>query len=271
MNLVRSVTRLGGRAFGAVPLGGENGRTFAARAASEGLAIISAVAATETRCCTIIVQDEPEHPTEVNEPGAEVDDEGWTELAQGIARLKPTWLAVCGALPSRTKPERLLSILKKSVSGVDVAVDGGGQMLAAALQAGVGLISPNIAELAQLVELLGWAERGKRAAARVNEEFGVEVLLSDGANGAGLFSDQSFWAKVVNPVRGNPIGSGDTLLGVYLLGLNTHLGLPVPEAKQKSLKYAVAAAAANVAVGGGVGIDPQTVTDQLPNVTLESL
>lgn len=271
MNVVRAVTRLGGRAIGAVPLAGENGRTFAARAAAEGIPIVSAPTMGETRCCTIIVQDEPAHPTEINEPGARVHEDGWRELSCAISQLEPQWLAVCGTLPPETKPETLLSILAEATSGDRLAVDGGGATLAAAVRSGVRLISPNLSELAQLCHVLGWTERGNHAAARIYNEYGVEVLLSDGANGAGLFGPETLWASPHVPVSGNPIGSGDTLLGAYLSQLSSQDGATPLETRSAALKHAVAAAAANVAVGGGVRIDPQAVEQQLHNVTVERL
>jgi len=273
MNVVRAVHRLGGEAVGAVPLAGENGRTFAARAGSEGLRILVGEAETETRCCTIVTHEEPAHPTEINEPGSVVCEGAWRELLRSVAELQPDVVVVSGTMPPGTEPLRLLETLTSFVPAQQIVVDGSGETLAAALQLGVKLVSPNTAELEQFCRAAGWAERGRAAAARVHATYGVEVLLSDGQNGAGWFGGSTWWARLERPVAGNPIGSGDTLLGAFLLRLLSASepagGVASPAAD--ALRFAVAAAAANVRAGGGALIDPAGVDDQLPHVAIEEL
>lgn len=273
MNVVRAVHRLGGKAVGAAPLAGENGRTFAARATAEGLRILAGEAETETRCCTIVTHAEPAHPTEINEPGSVVTESAWRGLLRSVAELHPDVVVVSGTMPPGTEPLGLLETLSSFVPAGHIVVDGSGETLAAALQLGVKLVSPNMAELEQVCRVLGWSERGRAAAARVHSTYGVEVLLSDGQNGAGWFGQSTCWARLGRPVAGNPIGSGDTLLGAFLLRLlsvgEPAGGVASPEAD--ALRFAVAAAAANVRAGGGALIDPAGVDEQLPHVSVDEL
>lgn len=267
MNVVRAVTRLGGSAIAGVPLGGENGHTFRTRAATEGLELLWVEAQGETRCCTIVLHGELDHPTEINEPGTPVMASDWERLARLIADRRPDWVTVSGSLPAGTSPDELLDALIGAVPASRLAVDGGGSMLAAAVRAGVRMISPNRTELDSLCAVLEWQERGVRAARRVHQDFGTEVLLSDGSNGAGWFGPTDAWARGAAVAGGNPIASGDTLLGTLLWQLHggSRSGeAPAGETRRlEVLRYAVAAATANVASGGGARITPQAVSDQL--------
>lgn len=268
LNVLRVISRLGGEAVGAVPLAGENGRTFMARAATEGLYLLTGGAAGETRCCTIVLQDDPPHPTEINEPGAHVSQENWLELLRTIAGSHPELIVVSGTLPPGTEASWLLGRLAALTPKKRIVVDGSGATLLAAVRLGVRLISPNMNELEQLCDALGWDERGRQAAVRVHREYGVQVLLSDGPSGAGWFGDANWWADLGRDLAGNPIGSGDTLLGAYLWMLCQLKGAEGngTDAQAEALRFGVAAAAANVTGGGGALIDPAKVNEYLPHV-----
>lgn len=266
LNVARAISRLGGRAVAAAPLGGERGRTFLARAEAEGIELIAVDADAETRCCTIVVQTEPAHPTEFNEPGAPVDDGAWSVLSATIAERRPSYVAVCGSLPAGTTPTVLLDALTERLRTELLVVDGGGALLRAAVQRRIRLIAPNREELRQLCRELAWPESDHAAARRVWSDYGVEVLFSDGDRGATWYGPIDVAARSI-PVRdGNPVGSGDTLLGALLAkvqgdGLDREWPSSATE-RMSVIRWAVAAATANVVAGGGARIDPEEVQAQ---------
>ncbi|WP_105318177.1 1-phosphofructokinase family hexose kinase [Thermus tenuipuniceus] len=245
LNLARAVGRLGGEAVAVAPLGGWAGARLRRLARQERLPLLG-VSGPPNRLCHILLH--PGGPTELYErcpgPGGSV--------LRRMARVLPKGLRVLsGNLPSGVEPLEALRLLGP------FAVDSS-SAFAAALQAGVGLVKPNRAELAAL-------RPGDplEAAQGLFRETGVRILASLGEEGVVYAGPEGLlWAR--GPRReGNPVGSGDTLLGAFLLGLER--GEPIPQA----LALAVAAGTANVGRGGG-DVDPQEVAALIRGVEVRA-
>ncbi|MGC8904173.1 1-phosphofructokinase family hexose kinase [Thermus sp.] len=242
LNLVRAVVRLGGEALAVAPLGGVWGEALLGLAREEGLPL-RPLPGTGGRACHVLA--DPKGVTEVYEPCPPVP-EGFLEAAARLAA-EGGVRVLSGSLPKGLPPEALLEAFRP------FAVDSL-QAFPKALELGVDLVKPNRKELAAL--LPGPPLRAARA---LHRRYGVGVLASLGEAGA-LYAgpEGAFLAR--GPRReGNPVGSGDTFLGAFLLARER--GEPLP----KALAFAVAAAAANVGRGGG-RVDREEVAALLKEV-----
>lgn len=230
LNLVRAVIRLGGDAVALAPLGGWSGAEIRRLAKEEGLPL-RVLRGPKARLCHIFLF--PGGPTEVYEPCPGLNAR---QLAR-MVHLAPKGLTVLsGNLPPGFEPKQALQILRP------FAVDSGPAFAEALGLAhlGVGLIKPNRVELAGL-----YPGPPQEAAEAIYRASGVRVLASLGEEGAVYAGPEGVW-RAWGPIRrGNPVGSGDTLLGAFLLGLEA--GWSFGEV----LAFAVAAATANVGHGGG--------------------
>jgi fructose-1-phosphate kinase PfkB-like protein len=237
LNLVRAVTRLGGKVVALAPLGGWSGSRVRSLARKEGLPLVR-LPGGPTRLCHILLA--PEALLEVYEP---CPSRG-KEVLRRMARMAPEGVRVLsGSLPAGVEAREALELLRP------YAVDSA-QAFQAALELGpstVGLIKPNREELAGLHP----GPPGE-AAVEIYRSTGVRVLASLGEEGVVYAGPEGVFRSRGPGRRGNPVGSGDTLLGAFLLGRVEGWSL------ERSLAFAVAAAVANVGRGGGE-VDPLEV------------
>lgn len=256
VNLARVVKALGGEAIVAGFLAGWNGKKFRQLLSSEGLPGVFREVKGETRECHILLDGGP-HPTEVYESGPRVSGEDWEEL---IRRFPPGRIVVSGSLPPGITTEAFRALLHRFPSRP--VVDTSGSTLVAALEARVALVKCNQAELADVVGRD--SEGGVEEATELFQRYQTPILLTQGASGAVLIDQESFWATPPEISVRNPVCSGDSLLGAFLWGLAQ--GLPSPEA----LRIGVAAGAENarttqcgVTAEGVLEIREQTQTGRI--------
>ncbi|MFZ0158684.1 MAG: PfkB family carbohydrate kinase, partial [Kineosporiaceae bacterium] len=131
----------------------------------------------------------------------------------------------CGSLPpgaDGTLVTRLIATAR--AGGVRCAVDSSGEALAAAIEAGADLLSPNARELAGVSPAVAAAlADGLEALADVATDFsadhGCELLVSLGADGA-IWTDGTvaLHARGRAAVPVNTAGAGDALLAGWLAG-----------------------------------------------------
>lgn len=159
--------------------------------------------------------------TKVNEAGPVLTDKESAELMlAACSELSgATWMAGCGSLPAGVSEHlygRLIDECRDR--GVKVAIDAWGAPLRHALAHGPDLISPNVAELASVVErsienlgdVLDAAELLRQQGARA-------VLASLGPDGALLVDDDGacHGEAPVDEVA-SAVGAGDALLAGFL-------------------------------------------------------
>jgi len=267
VNLTRAVRALGGEGVVAGPVTGFNGRKFAALLQSEGLrgALTELPGDGETRQCTIVVDNGP-YPTEINEPGPEVGLETWASLLAGLPEGRRV---VSGSLPPGSAKDAFVALLARA--GGPFAVDTHGAALVAAVRAGpeggVDLVKPNRRELVDAAEQLGLgADRDEpyALAVAIQRRYGVRVLMSRGSEGALLVGAERWIARAPRVEVVNPVGSGDAMLGAFLVAEES--GSP----PDRALALAVAAGADNARRGGG-RLDPEAVRSMARSVPVERL
>jgi 1-phosphofructokinase len=158
--------------------------------------------------------------TKVNEPGPPLENPDVDAILVAIASAPAAdWIVGCGSLPPGAPVDFYARLATLASTERRIAVDSNGEALAAAVQAGVALIKPNVDELGAIVgrrlESLGEAVDAARSL--LDRSVGA-VLLSLGADGA-IFVDGDGAATHaearIDDAR-NSVGAGDALLAGFL-------------------------------------------------------
>jgi 1-phosphofructokinase family hexose kinase len=221
----------------AVLVGFVPGRTGAAAAAllgDEGVALRGVEVAGEIRSTAVVLEDSG-RVTVFNEPGPALGASDWERFERAVAEelAGARVLACSGSLPPGAPDDAYGRLVAIAHEGGSLAiVDVGGAQLAAALAAGVDVVTPNLAEAEGL--LRGRADETVEAGAvdvvRARAAAAASELVARGARaavvtaaaaGAAVASGEDSWwlaAPRVAAVR-NPIGAGDALVGGLAVGL----------------------------------------------------
>jgi len=184
--------------------------------------------------------------TKINEPGSALNDESIEAVKNELSKfdLKNNWVVFAGR-PSPGSPENIYSTLADFVyeREAKVAVDASGKFLVNVINGrGPDLIKPNQHELSTLVDRpITTINAAIDASLQIINKGVKKVICSLGVDGA-LYVDSEnvIHAEPKNPAKGNPVGAGDILLGIFL-GAG---------ADKSALKKAVAWAAASVELPG---------------------
>ena len=194
-------------------------RFFEARGIRDGFVRVPG----ETRPGIKIVDRVPGETTDLNLPGrapqaAELDA---LEEVLGAHVAPGLWVVVSGSLPPGVGSDYLAGLVRTVRSrGGHVAVDTSGAALAAAAEAGVDLVKPNRAELAELVgrDLAAFGDV-LEAAAALHEKI-PHVVVSLGHEGALFHMPELGVMAGAPPVEVvSTVGAGDALLAGYLAAL----------------------------------------------------
>jgi 1-phosphofructokinase family hexose kinase len=244
---------------------GHTGAAAAALLADEGVSLVAVPVGGEIRS-TAVILERSGRVTVMNEPGPALGTGDWERFEEAIAeRLGEAQVLACsGSLPPGAPADayaRLADLAERA--GRVAIIDVTGEQLAAALEAGAGVVTPNLAEAEGL--LRGRADETveagdpvevrtrARAAARELVEAGARrAIVTAAAAGAAVADHGSVgWldAPRVAQVR-NPVGAGDSLVGG--LGVALERGEPFGAAAA----FAVAVAAASVETEKAGTLDP---------------
>jgi tagatose 6-phosphate kinase len=261
VNVARVLRALGAEVVVAGFLAGWNGRKFRALLAQEGLTGHFAEVAGETRECHILLgpgrhPTEASHPTEVNEPGPHVSGRDWSRL---LGKLPPGTPVISGSLAPGLRPEEFADILTSFMPRP--VVDTSGAALRAALEVGVALVKPNLAELGAITRTPNPSVRDARA---LFETYGTPILLTLGAAGAAYIGEERCAARPPPVAAANPVGSGDSLLAAFLWARHEGRSL------EAALRFGVAAGADN-ARQGGARVTKEGVLELASQVTTEAI
>lgn len=209
-------------------------------------------------------------PTTFNAAGPTITPDEWAALVAWCGHLGTSrpMVAMGGSVPPGAPPEAfaiLATVFKES--GCFVALDADGEPMRLGMRARPDLIKPNVAEASRLLgrELPDFDAR-VRAARDLREQGTGEVLLSMGSEGALLATDEGLWRAVPPRVEvRSTIGSGDSLLGGYLVGRERG------ESRAEALALGTACGAATATTDGSEIARRPVVERLLPQVTVEKL
>lgn len=226
-NVARVLATLGHdvRATGFV--GGHSGEFIQAALRALGIEPDFVDAAGESRVCLTLVEAETGTVTEIREPGFAVPPAAAARLLDRVvaAGRDADAVVVSGSLPPGLAADfygRLLAALRPGPAFV--ALDAGGEALRLGLAGRPDLITPNAAEMADLIGASGAPPPTEAMIAFALRELiggtlgaDARVLLTLGGSGAVLISSGGALRSAPPPVSVvNPVGSGDALLAGFL-------------------------------------------------------
>jgi 1-phosphofructokinase family hexose kinase len=124
-------------------------------------------------------------------------------------------VVIGGSLPSGVPIEFYeTTIMQAHDRSVPVIFDSSGPSLLAGVKSRPDLIKPNLAELGDLLGYVPASQKEvKRAARKLHEEFGANVILTLGAEGAiAVFENRSYFINPISVTAVSSAGAGDGVL-----------------------------------------------------------
>ncbi len=250
-------------------LAGDTGRAAGALIEGEGIALHGVPTPGEIRSTAIVIEADG-RTTVLNEPGPTVDAEAWEALERRVAELaEDAGVLVCsGSLPPGAPPDAYARLCRLAAdAGARTVVDANGDTLAAALEAGPDVVTPNLAEAEGLlhgeadeaVEATPDAEprAGAAAAALVARGARAAVVTAAAAGAAVADADGVVWLAAPQVQAANPIGAGDVFASALAAALDR--GAPVRAAAAEG----IAAAAASVETPKAGHLEPARMRELL--------
>lgn len=255
LNVVRVLGQLGVSGTLAVaPLGGMEGTRFEALAHGDGVDLRVIPVEAPTRIC-LTCRSASGDVIELNEAGEGLSWSEWQLVADRIATMAGAGdtVVISGSFPPGIGAEAIDELVDRlHGAGASVVVDTSGPMLAAAVDAAVDIVVPNVDEARQALEMPGATavQLGRSLAAR-----GVTALVTDGADGAVLAQTDGRVLVASPPTVAvvSTVGAGDALLAGWLAAHRR--GLSHGDALR--LATVVGAAACTAPTAGAV--DPRLV------------
>lgn len=262
VNVARALVVNDAAARAVLPVGGHEGEHLASLLRDAGIEVQVVPIGRAVRENVSLVQPDGT-VTKINAPGPELtpDEVAGLENTTVAAGDGATWVAASGSLPPGARDDLYARLAPRvRQAGARFAVDTSGAPLVAALSGGPDLLKPNAEELVEATGR-GVATLGDVVdSAHELRRRGVgAVLVSLGADGAVLVSDDGAWHATTPPLRAvSNVGAGDATLAGFLAA-----GGSGPEA----LASAVAFGAAAVRLPGSVMPAPADVAGSDVTVT----
>ncbi|KRC10507.1 phosphofructokinase [Hydrogenophaga sp. Root209] len=266
LNVARVVHRLGGRGSALFPAGGAAGQWLTQHLEQAGLFAHALPIAQDTReNFTVQAQDTGAEYRFVL-PGPTLTEDEWQANLDAVDQWSSelSFVVASGSLPPGVPADFYARLARAARQrGVRLVLDSSGPALAAALQAGVFLVKPNLRELRELTGLPLATAVEWRAAAQALVDHGQAdvVALTLGDRGALLLSRDGAWQAEALPVEvASSVGAGDSFVGALVWSLQQ--GDPLPQA----FSWAVAAGSAALLTPGTGLCQPQDVRRLQPLV-----
>jgi 1-phosphofructokinase family hexose kinase len=253
VNVARTALALGAPAVlvGLVP--GHTGAAAAALLAEEGLSLAGIEVGGEIRSAAIVLERSG-RVTVMNEPGPELREADWERYEAAVAeRIGEHGVLACsGSLPPGAPVDAYarLAVLAAQ-AGATAIVDVTGERLGAAVEAGAGVVTPNLAEAEGLLH--GRADETVEAGdpVEVRSRARRAVVTAAAAGAAVADGERVGWLAAPRVAVRNPVGAGDALVG----GLGVALEAGEPFARAVALGVAAAAASVETAKAGTLDPD----------------
>ena len=224
INVARAIKKLGGTATAIYMAGGYTGKAFTQLLNKEGIDSIVAEIKENTRENLIVYETSTNQQYRFGMPGPSILEQEWQQCLAQIENIKEAdFIIVSGALPQGI-PLAVYSKIGSIARSINakLIVDTSGEALMEAVQAGLYLIKPNLAELSSLLGKEGLnIERVDEAAREVINKGKCEVVVvSMGAAGAMLVTKNLAMHIMPPAVKiKSTVGAGDSMLAGIVLSL----------------------------------------------------
>jgi tagatose 6-phosphate kinase len=273
INIARALKRLGAPVVATGLAGGRTGTLIVEELTAEGILNDFVRIREESRTSTAVLDPTSNAYTEINEWGADVQEDEVEILRDKLTYLcqGAEFLVLAGSLPRGVEPGFYGELIREANRrGVATILDAEGEALRLGIEAEPHLVSPNMREAEGLVghefsdseDLAGGLDEIAELGARnvlITLETGCYALLREDRDEVRLRAD----APIVEPV--SRIGAGDTLLAGFVAARLA--GRPFEEA----VRAGVGAGAASVLEAGPGRFDPREAGRLASLVTLERL
>jgi 6-phosphofructokinase 2 len=246
INVARAVHRLGGEVLTIYPAGGAAGDLLHTLLAAEGVPQRAIPIASWTRMNLNVFEISTGHQFRFVLPGPDLVPAEREVLFAEVAGMRPfpRYLVASGSLPPGIPPDDLARLSKLARErGGRFVLDGSGEPAFRALEEGVFLIKPSLAEFQHLT---GLADAGEGNLVREAKRWIAlnrceVVVVSLGAAGVLCVSSDSVERRAapIVPVR-STVGAGDSMLAGIVLSLQRGHSL------SDALRFGIAAGAATV-------------------------
>lgn len=233
-------------------VGGNNGSFIEEGMGKEGIATRFVRIDAESRVCLVIVDPARGTVTEINEVNPEIKPHQVEQLYQTCLELLPGFdmVTLSGRLPLGVPLDFYVRLIEAAhACQKTVLLDTYGESLRHSIPARASLIKPNLNELCELIgQPLNGLDEIARAAVRLSQQYGSQVVVTLGAQGMVAAEQGSVFSAQVPPVQAvNATGSGDAFLA----------GLAYAQLDggsfEEALRLGLAASAANtLQLGAGV-------------------
>jgi 6-phosphofructokinase 2 len=239
INVARAIKKLGGEASAVYLAGGYTGVKFTELLEEEGIPCVVTQTKNNTRENLVVVEESTNKQFRFGMPGAEVFETEWQACLESIANIEQVdFIVASGSLPKGVPVDIFARIARIAQDKkAKFIVDTAGEALIKAVEAGVFLIKPNLAELSSLVgkEELD-LESVEIEARKLIENGKCEVaVVSLGPEGAMLVtSDVQVIIKPPKVERKSTVGAGDSMVGGIVFSLAKNISLI------ESVQYGVA-------------------------------
>ncbi len=266
VNVARVARAMGFPAVLVAVAPGRTGRAVVELLGDEGLDVVAVETGGEVRAASVILETSG-RVTVLNEPGPAVAEEDWQAYERAVETNLPGhgFLVCIGSLPPGSPPDACARLVRLARSrDVRTLVDATGPQLAAALEAGPDLATPNLAEAEGV--LLGTEKqpvedgssevrpRALEAASElVARGAGTAVVTAGAAGVAVATGSERRWVEAPRVEAHNPIGAGDSLVAGVVGTLERGGDL------DRAVTIGVAAAAASVETEVAGVVDPERV------------
>jgi 1-phosphofructokinase family hexose kinase len=185
----------------------------------------------------------------LNELGPRLEEDELARLEKTVAARLPgaSWLMLCGSLPPGVRGDFYARLIELARSrGVKTMLDTDGEALAAGLEAGPTVVTPNQQEAERLLgRALLTRTHFMEAAERIRKQGAESVVLSLGSRGAvGWHEERLYEASPPRVDAVCPIGSGDALAAAFVWAMSRTPDFP------DALRWGVAAGTASARLPG---------------------
>ncbi len=245
-NVARVLHQMGDPVLLLSGFAGLAGVALEAELQAEGLPYVSVPQAPPTRISTVLVSSGYEDaPTILRVSASATEDFGERVLAHAEDLLRigaPDLLVLSGSQPHGI-PDDFYSraIARARWHGAQAFVDSTGTALLASAGAGADVVTPNVAELGETLQLSGTSTRDLcEGATRLHRLGARTVIVTCGRDGLLFVDSEGAWLVSLRPIAAvNAAGSGDGFLAGLVSGVLS--GASIREAVPRACRWGAAA------------------------------
>lgn len=255
--MARAIKKLGGEATAIFPAGGYSGKFLHELMLAEKVPVTIVETKSHTRENLIVLDQSTNQQYRFGMPGSELYAEECKEMLKLVEASEAEFIIASGSLPPGVSPDifgAIASIAKAKKA--KLIIDTSGEALKKAVDEGVFLFKPNLAELSSLVGKEEVTHELVDDIAReiINRGKCEAIVVSLGAIGARLITKNEV-IQVIPPVvkKQSTVGAGDSMVAGIVLSLS----------RGKSMKEALQY---GVACGTAATLNPGTELCKLQDV-----